>query len=401
MTLPRQTIVIANFYPAWPPMGGGQRRIFFLARELSLEFNVEIIVPDRSGMSRTLSFSPTLREIRVATEPEFRAGEHAVDGKVKMAADLAYTLHWHKCRLYQSVLAERLKSAAACVTAHPYSTYALLDAMKGSRPPFVFDSQNVEQLQKKPVLGDHPDYLGEIVKIEKASIDNSDVTIACSQSDAQGFAGLYGASENAIKIIENGVDALGVPLLSAQQKQDLKRELNIGDRAAAVFAGSFHFPNFQAAGRVVELAKKLPHMVFMVLGSVCNHESIAGCTLENLVKLGEVDESTKWMAFNSADIGLNPMETGSGTNVKMFEYAAARLAIVSTPFGARGVPLQAGTEFVSAEIGAFPAAMEELAIGTNGQMNGMGDLARQQILASSDWSVIGKRYRQVFAELLS
>lgn len=399
MTSLRQTIVIANFYPVWPAMGGGQRRIFFLARELSKAFNIEIIVPDRSGMSRTVTFGPALKEIRVATEPDFRASEHAFDRQVKMAADLAYTLNWDKCRLYQSVLTERVKSASAVVTAHPYSTYALLAAMKDRLLPLVFDSQNVEQLQKKPVLVDHPKYLDEIIKIEKASIDNAAVTIACSQSDARGFAELYGANEDKIKIIENGVDALGVPVMTQQQKRNLKNELNMGERTVAVFGGSFHFPNFQAADRVLELANELPQVIFLVLGSVCKHKTIADCKLENVVKLGEVDESTKWMAFNIADIGLNPMETGSGTNVKMFEYAAAKLAIISTPFGARGIPLTQGKEFVSAEIGEFAAAIDELVRDTKGIKTHLGERARQKILKRADWAVIGKKYRQVFADL--
>ena len=50
-----------------------------------------------------------------------------------------------------------------------------------------------------------------------------------------------------------------------------------------------------------------------------------------------MDENTKWLLFNIGDFGLNPMEQGSGSNIKIFEYAAAGLVIVSTPFGVRGV----------------------------------------------------------------
>ncbi len=397
----QKKIVIANFYPVWPAMGGGQRRIFFLAKELSKEFNVEIVTPERSGLNRTLTFSPTLKEIRVACDADFRAREHDFDRQVKMAADLAYTLYWDRCKFYQSTLTECVKSAAAVVTAHPYSTYALLSAMKDDPRPFVFDSQNVEQLQKRPVLRDHPAYLDEIIKIESASIDKADVTIACSQSDANGFAKLYGAKEGAIKIIENGVDALGVPLMTEQQKLDVRQQFRVGDRPIAVFGGSFHFPNFQAVDRLLELAIALPHVVFLVLGSVCNYKNIAACNLENVVKLGEVDENTKWVAFNIADIGLNPMEIGSGTNVKIFEYAAAGLAILSTPFGARGIPFASGREFVSAEIGEFAKAMEGLVIGKKQRMTAMGTRARKSVLARADWTVIGAKYRKVFSDLLA
>jgi glycosyltransferase involved in cell wall biosynthesis len=400
MKVDQKKIVIANFYPVWPAMGGGQRRIFFLAKELAKAFSVEIVTLERSGLNRTLTFSPTLREIRVAAGPEFLERERSVQHQVNMAADLAYTLHWDKCKLYQTTLSERIKSASAVVSAHPYSTYALLSATAENSRPFVFDSQNVEQLQKEPVLRGHPDYLEEIKKIEKASIDHARVTIACSHADAQGFAKLYGADESAIKIIENGVDALGVPKITPAQRKRIRKQLNIDDRLVAVFGGSFHFPNFRAADRLLELAAALPNVVFLVLGSVCNYERLAESQLDNMVKLGEVDESTKWMAFNIADVGLNPMEIGSGTNVKIFEYAAAGLAIVSTPFGARGVPFAPGKAFVSAEIDDFASAIEDLSRDRNERMTTMGALARESVLKHADWTVIGKKYQKTFSDLL-
>ena len=41
--------------------------------------------------------------------------------------------------------------------------------------------------------------------------------------------------------------------------------------------------------------------------------------------------------MRAADIGLNPMVSGSGTNLKIPEYLAFGLAVLSTNFGARGI----------------------------------------------------------------
>ncbi len=46
--------------------------------------------------------------------------------------------------------------------------------------------------------------------------------------------------------------------------------------------------------------------------------------------------------FRAADVGLNPMLRGSGTNLKMLDYAAHGALVLSTEVGARGLGFVAG-----------------------------------------------------------
>ena len=57
----------------------------------------------------------------------------------------------------------------------------------------------------------------------------------------------------------------------------------------------------------------------------------------NVVLAGVVTNVAKRTLLQSADLALNPMRTGSGTNLKIVEYFAAGIPVVSTPFGARGL----------------------------------------------------------------
>jgi len=50
--------------------------------------------------------------------------------------------------------------------------------------------------------------------------------------------------------------------------------------------------------------------------------------------LGEVDDLGA--VLHAADVGLNPVLRGGGSNVKLPTYLAAGLAVVSTAFGTRG-----------------------------------------------------------------
>jgi len=394
-------VVIANFYPVWPVVGGGQRRIFFLARELSKAFDVEIVVPERQGFSKTLQFSHTLRQTHVAVETRFGTLERRLDSEVKSAADVAYTMYWNECHHYQSVLADRIASADAVVTAHPYSIRSVLEARGGHSVPVVFDSQNVEGRGKASVLEGYDSYLAEVRAIEREALRDSDRIFACSESDSAAFTEDYGIPSDKITIIENGVDALGVPSVSADIRDRLRSDLSLSNRLVAVFGGSYHYPNFQAARRTIDLAKATPEIAYIFLGGVCNHEDLKTCNAENIVCLGEVDESSKWMVFNMADIGLNPMELGSGSNIKMFEYAAAGLTCLSTQFGARGIGLEPVEEYLLAEVDQMAPLLNSFNAKSRDRLMDIGLRGKNKVTAIADWSVIGKRYINSFQSITS
>ncbi len=75
----------------------------------------------------------------------------------------------------------------------------------------------------------------------------------------------------------------------------------------------------------------------------------------NVVVTGQVSEDQKRLVLAAADLALNPMFSGSGTNIKMLEYMAAGLPIISTPVGARGLRVTVPEPFLTAQ----PAAMAD------------------------------------------
>lgn len=383
--------VIANFSRVWPPMGGGQRRIFFLARELARAYDVVLVTPDRAGRHEVLRLAANLSEIAVPVEADYRARERDFEREVPASADLIYTLHWTECRTYQAVLAHAAAAADVVISTHPFSVPALLD-VAGERP-LVFDSQNVEAEQKKPLFATRPEALEAIRSVEARALAEARVTIACSDEDADNFAASYGVSRERLRIVKNGVDARGVSLPDEAERTDLRRRLGLDGRFVAVFGGSLHPPNYRAVERIQSAARSLPDVVFLILGSICRYEGLAATTLPNLHLLGGVDESLKWATYAVADIGLNPMDEGSGTNIKMFEYAAANLTILSTPFGARGSGLVAPAELVLAEAEAFADTLADLARRPMDELRARGRAARARVLAEADWGVIGARYR--------
>lgn len=386
-------VVIANFYPVWPPITGGQRRVFFLARELSRAFDVEIVVPERQGTNGTTLFTPSFRETRVAVEARYRLLEQTVEAEATLSADAAYALHWEACELYNTVLAERLATADAAVTEHPYSIGPLLSARRNEALPILLDAHNVEVRQKGPIFATAPRLLEAIAAAETLAARSSALIAACSSQDADDFVMRYTVDPSRLAVIANGVDALGVPILPEDRRVAIRSRLGLENRIGAVFAGSFHQPNLKAVDRVIDFARENPAILFVVLGGVSGHAPLSGPTCpDNVLSLGEVDETLKWMILQVCDIGLNPMESGSGTNIKMFEYAAAGLAVLSTPFGARGIDVGPDSPLMVREIDAMRDELIRLRLADRPTLQAMGRRARQEVIATADWTVIGRRY---------
>ena len=55
--------------------------------------------------------------------------------------------------------------------------------------------------------------------------------------------------------------------------------------------------------------------------------------------LGTLSDSEKIAIYKLSDFAINPMFSGAGTNIKMLEYMAVGLPIISTGFGTRGLKL--------------------------------------------------------------
>lgn len=397
----RRHITIANFYPITPVLGGGHRRIYFLARELSRQFAVTIISLGRGGDSRQITYSDSLQEVIVASGFEYNKAERAVAKDVEISGDLAYAMHWDKCTLYQNMLKMLVAKSVAVISAHPYSIYAIEDAVSLSKIPIIFDSQNVEVVQKRELLANYPDYLTVIYGVEKRAIEAAALRFACSPEDILAFQSTYECECSSFELIPNGVDALGCPVFDDLQRADLQASLNLSDRLHAIFAGSFHYPNFEAVDAILKLARDLPELQISIMGSIVTYPGLKfGNLPSNIHLLGTVSESEKWVIFSSADIGLNPMLSGSGSNIKMFEYAAAKQAILTTSFGARGIDIDKDSACIEAEIGDFYSVLKRYTPASRKELRSIGDTARTEILEKYDWSIIGRKYRELVSRVI-
>ena len=183
--------------------------------------------------------------------------------------------------------------------------------------------------------------------IERYAVRNSDLVVTTTRADAVRFRELFGRNDR----FHVAVNGTSIPEINAEFRHET------GETQVCVFVGSEHPPNQNAARNILKIAQeKTVHnadIEFVIVGSVCN---AIGETPENVTLKGFVNELTPLLA--QCDIGLNPVTTGAGSNVKLGEYFAHRLPVVTTPFGARGFPTDS---CIVAEVDGFGDALVELA----------------------------------------
>jgi len=168
-------------------------------------------------------------------------------------------------------------------------------------------------------------------RAEQRGVDAADVVVFQSEDDPAGFDvdGVRTA------VIPNGTD---VDDLTAGGDADrLRRDLGIRpDAPVAAFVGSFDWDANRAAARriVDELSPALPEVEFLLAGRNPPDASHR----PNVHAPGFVDHLPD--VFALADVALCPLSFGSGTKLKMLDYLAAGLPIVTTPVGAQGIPVE-------------------------------------------------------------
>lgn len=111
------------------------------------------------------------------------------------------------------------------------------------------------------------------------------------------------------------------------------------DRLTCIFVGSYDYDPNEAAARTIldDIAPEFPEIQFLLVG---RNPPEVPADVSNVLAPGYVDDLPGTLAF--ADVALCPLPRGSGTKLKMLDYLAAGLPIVTTTVGAQGLPIVDG-----------------------------------------------------------
>ncbi len=391
---PHRHITVCVTFPVYPPRGGGKSRVYHLYRRLAneLDCRVELLTfadDFQPGMNQDIA--PGLEEIRIAKtdahiQREARASRCA--GGVPVT-DVVMPRLFALTPDYVAALRRSASRSALLVACHPYLISAI-EAVRDSQPLF-YEGQDNEYALKRQMLPTNPmgRYLLRLTHdAERRACRNSDVVAACSRTDAEAFIADYGIAPGKVVVAPNGADLGSVTYRSFTERQSLR---TAGAPFTVLFVASWHEPNIEAALFLCEIARRLPHVHFQLLGSVGDYFRVFGLPLpSNVERLGVVDDRAKDLALARAHLALNPMETGSGTNLKLLDYLAAGIPVLSTPFGTRGLRLVPGEHLLVAPLVEFPRLIEQLSHTGAAQLAPMTARSRAVVENDYSWEVIAR-----------
>lgn len=385
---------------------GGQLRSFHLYGALARHVDVEIVSLTDGGPAGSVELAPGLIETAV---PVSDAQRHAAE-QMSLAvgipvSDLAAGSEIERTPAYLRQLRRATRHADAVIVAEPYLHPAL--AAAGIDLPFVYDAFNVEADLKADVLPLNPAgsaVLDRIAALEAAVCADAAAITACSAADAVALARAGRRPRSVVTVVPNGTDtsAFGEPDPEHRRRSGaawLERYRATGPagrprhEAIAVFFGSWHPPNLDAAEAVIRAAPAIPEVLF-VLGGRHGDAFADRRVPENVLFAGVVPTSAKDALLAAAHVAVNPMRIGGGTNLKIIEYLAAGVPVATSPSGARGLDVVNGEHLVvgddiPATVGAVlddpDAAAERVRSG------------RALVVERYDWTGLGDRLAEVVA----
>jgi glycosyltransferase involved in cell wall biosynthesis len=253
-----------------------------------------------------------------------------------------------------------------------------------ARKPRVLIAHNVEARLSEGVAKIPEAIRVQIASTERDAWRQADLALCFTCEDRDGLLSRYGAREAFVLPI--GVDIGSLRPSTPSQKTEARRKLGLEGKFVVLFTGSRHLPNRNALALMDDWSRQIsdPEVLWVAAGSIGARSK----SRENFIQTGELPDIEDW--FRAADCCINPLVEGSGMNVKMLEFLAHGLPVVSTPFGARGFEIQEGAHALVREVGQFVQTLKALKVDPVLRRN-LAQNARRLVEEQYSWEAIGKR----------
>lgn len=398
----RGKMTVAVTFPVYPPVTGGQVRLYQLYKAMidryDIDFQSFTSAPKPSYEER---IGPNLWEIRTPKSIGHQAGEDALKQEMQISVgDVAMFEYAEQTEEYTKRLQTSITDSQIIVLSHPYLYHVIQKRIE--EKTLIYEAQDVEYLIKKQILPDTEkgrELLAQVYEAEKLCCQKSQVIMACSQQDKETLQELYQIKEEKIIVVPNGVDLESAEYVTLQERLEHKQMMGLEKETIGLFMGSSHKPNYEACEAIFEMAEKLPEITFLVIGTLCvyfQEHAEAYRIPPNVGMLGLVTEQEKRRLFSLADFALNPMSSGSGTNLKLFDYMAAGIPVITTEFGTRGVEQK--DCFLIASLEEMPETIRNYKLEEQAERI---EKARKVVEQEFSWSQIGKKAMEEIEKRIS
>lgn len=393
----RPKLTVATTFKVYPPMNGGQARVYHLYRNLARYYDIDIVSLGGAADTRSeVEIAPGLLEITIPRTQNHADAEYFVSRLVneRPVSDITTNALFGLTPAYVEALELSAATSEAVIACHPF----MIDALAQAAPdkPLWYEAQDVERTLKSAVfsgLAEAEPLISEVMRAERAAWKGATRVFACAQRDLDELGRIYGPTRARLSEVPNGVSLDDIHFTSLTERRRLQGVAGLEGQQTAIFLGSWHGPNLEAVEDILVQAPKCPDTRFLIIGSVCLPFKERPLPA-NVELMGAVDMETRDLMLALADVALNPMRSGTGTNLKMLDYMAAGIPVVSSAFGARGLHIEHGAHYVQAETVDLPGSLAQLAAMNDGALSEMIVAARARAENAYSWKVIAERFVQ-------
>lgn len=365
---PALNVTVLDMQPIAPAVGGGRLRLLGLYHGLGTNVRCNYVgTYDWPGEKyRAHALSPTLSETDIPLSDAHHAAAAELGRRAggKNVIDLAFSRQAHLSPDYVEAARNAVADAHVVVFSHPW-IYPLVKDQLRPNQVVIYESHNVEGFLRAQLFDEanaaEREVLEGLIEDELECGRRADWILACSHEDLLRFNRLYGFSPEKMRVVPNGVMAFSQPVPDSSARMTARKALGIaGQGLVGIFIGSGYGPNNDAAAFINEtLSVQCPDVTFVIAGGVGEHvKSPRG----NVIVTGQIDDAARNRWYEAADFAVNPMMAGSGTNIKMFDFMAMALPVVTTEIGARGIDTggAAAMHVVEPTAEAFASAIADL-----------------------------------------
>jgi len=249
----------------------------------------------------------------------------------------------------------------------------------------VYAAHNVE---KDYAIAASPFYhlfARQVEDLERRAVRASDLVVACTHADGRRLGALYGEPKS-LAVLPNGYDEREVADANRYGRAQARAELGLRpDELAILFVGGPAVHNRRAARFLEEqVLPAVERPARLIIAGRCARPRREG----RVLAVGFVQSLAPLLA--AADVAVNPVESGSGSNLKVAEYVAAGLPVVTTTVGLRGYEAFADRVMV-AELGGFASAVQAR-VDIGGPPPSITELG---------WNALGARLHVAYTKLLA
>lgn len=312
-------IVSANLRD-WTKNSGGKERTATLAEALT-DHNITFLSFAWNGEKIDEQINDNIHQIQLDTPTNvYKKYRQLIAGPAAANHDVCFEMLKDELVFFTKVC-EDLSSRSDLVIVDHMSISPIVSISPNI--PVIYNSHNAEIVMAQQLYPDNPKLVSIVEKIEKNIISKSSAVTYCSKQDFKELEDYYGKIHNS-SFVPNGA--------VMQDFTDIDERIKSKN---IIFVGSGHPPNVIAANKLVKLSKMVPEYNFIVIGSAGNNLSNQNLP-RNLKVLGHVSDEVLHEYFANSFAFINPMDSGSGTHLKMMKALSYGIPIITSKVGARG-----------------------------------------------------------------